>query len=260
MRGSTKMFMVSNYWSGGNRDTHHEMDDAYSDMRRDYQGGHNESRVGRYGETRGNYPRETYGRSEGDEMRNGGVMDPDEVMASRRYRRRSDGTFAPRSDGARDYPPPVYRGRDDTMNRVIGFAQPQNRMDYNYRSDAAYSQMDETKSRHSDTMMGGASGHKNYLDEEMAEEWMQGLHNSDGTKGPHWTKEQVKQLVAQRKLDMDVLDAWVAMNAVYSDYCKVAKAHNVNNIDFYVAMAKAFAEDEDAKDDKLALYYECIVK
>jgi hypothetical protein len=94
----------------------------------------------------------------------------------------------------------------------------------------------------------------------MADEWMHGLRNADGTTGPHWDKEQVRQLVNQRKLNMDPLEAWVALNAVYSDYCKVAKSHNVNNIDFYVAMAKAFAEDEDAKDDKLALYYECIVK
>lgn len=228
------MFMVSNYRSGGNWDARPETGDDYTDMRRDYRG---------------------------DKMRNGGVMDPDEVAESRRrYRRHSDGTFAPRSEEARDYPPPVYRGKGDTMNRVIGFAQPQNRVDYNYRSDAAYSQMDETKSRHSDIMMGGASGHKNYLDEEMADEWMHGLRNADGTTGPHWDKEQVRQLVNQRKLNMDPLEAWVALNAVYSDYCKVAKAHNVNNIDFYVAMAKAFAEDEDAKDDKLALYYECIVK
>lgn len=257
MRGATKMFMVSNSRGGdrdgGNRDTRYEMEDAYSEMRGGYQ---NESRRGSRGAlTWDTREPEGYGRSG---MR-GGMGSEDNMESRRRYRRHSDGTFAPRSEGWRDYPPPVYRQEGgETMNRVIGFGQQE--MGNDYRSDAAYNHMDEMGYRRSDMMMGGASGQTHHLNEEMAEEWMQGLNNSDGTKGPHWSKEQVKQIMSQRKMDMDPLEAWVALNAVYSDYCKVAKAHNVNNMEFYVAMAKAFAEDEDAKPNKLALYYEYIVK
>ena len=50
------------------------------------------------------------------------------------------------------------------------------------------------------------------------------------------------------------------MNMVYSDYSKVAKKLNVSNIDFYAEIAKAFLDDQDAAPDKLARYYEFVVK
>ena len=47
---------------------------------------------------------------------------------------------------------------------------------------------------------------------------------------------------------------------MYSDYMPVAKKLGVNNMDFYTQMAKAFLDDKDALPDKLARYYEYIVK
>ena len=191
------------------------------------------------------YPEHEYDREE--------MYGPNEVYGTTeaRFRDRkglehyNNGRFAPKSEY--DYPgavPPVYK---KTMNR-IGFDYP---MDANYH---------HTSGKHHDEMRSGKIEDTHTLTEEVAEEWMRGLHNADGTSGPHWSKEQVAQVVAQRKLDMSPLEAWVAMNMVYSDFCKVARANNVNTMDFYVAMAKAFVEDEDAKPDKLSLYYEYIVK
>lgn len=164
-----------------------------------------------------------------------------------------------------EYTPPYANVDRDYRGAENRFRDRKGREHYNSGRYAPMNTLDD--GHHTDSkVIGFAQGahdlkhHESGLDEAMAEEWMAGLHNADGTKGPHWDKEQVRQLVNQRKLDMDPIEAWVALNSIYSDYCKVAKAHNVNNIDFYVAMAKAFAEDEDAKDDKLALYYECIVK
>lgn len=50
------------------------------------------------------------------------------------------------------------------------------------------------------------------------------------------------------------------MNAMYSDYSGVAKKVNANNLDFYIAMAKAFLGDKDAVHDKLSAYYTAVVK
>ena len=48
---------------------------------------------------------------------------------------------------------------------------------------------------------------------------------------------------------------------IYSDYVKVAKKHGVGDkIDFYADMAKSFLCDKDAPKDKLARYYEYIVR
>lgn len=103
-----------------------------------------------------------------------------------------------------------------------------------------------------------AMDHK--LDEETAKEWTQHMENADGTKGPHWSMDQVKQVAAQKNISEDPLDFWVAINMMYSDYCVMAKKHNVNTVDFYVDMAKAFLDDKDAKPDKLGRYYHAVVK
>ena len=86
------------------------------------------------------------------------------------------------------------------------------------------------------------------------------MENADGTKGPHWSMDHTKQVAAQKNVSENPLEFWVAMNMMYSDYCAMAKKHNVNTVDFYVDMAKAFLDDKDAKPDKLGRYYYSIVK
>ena len=98
------------------------------------------------------------------------------------------------------------------------------------------------------------------MDMETAKEWTKHMKNEDGTKGPHWTFDQTKQLIQQRKLDVDEFEFFAILNAMYSDYCKVAKKHNINNMDFYVDLAVAWLDDEDAVPNKAMAYYECIVK
>lgn len=164
---------------------------------------------------------------------------------SRGYHRYSDGRFAPRSrwDG---HMPPVYYEEDDYMN-PIGF-----------RDDYVGDDLHGTSER----MMGHAYGSgAGKMDRETAEEWMRHLKNADGTTGPHWTMEQCKQVMQQRGLNCDPVEFWVAMNAEYSDRCKVNEAHGIRNIDFYVDSAKAFwLDDKDAVSNKEAAYYAYVVK
>ena len=96
---------------------------------------------------------------------------------------------------------------------------------------------------------------------EIASAWMEKIENDDGTKGPHWSFDQVRQVIDQRGISENPDAFWVAMNAMYSDYCKVAKKYGVgSNIDYWVDMAKAFIGDKDAKEDKLSRYYKYVVK
>ncbi len=99
---------------------------------------------------------------------------------------------------------------------------------------------------------------------EKAEEWVSQMQNEDGSVGPHWDIEQVRQLRQKKKelQDFDEVDVFAVLNMMYSDYCTVAKKLSVNNIDFYVLMTKAWLSDEDvaAGDKKTARYYEYIVK
>lgn len=182
---------------------------------------------------------------------NGGQMNyPRSEMNEPESRRRRDsrGRFRSQMDGGSGgemhYPgtvPPIYE--EYTQPRQIGFSAHGGEPKEGLRM-----------------IRGGAHQQDMELDEQTAHEWMENLQNEDGTKGPHWTKEQTTQVMEKRGFDCNRLEWWVAMNAMYSDYSKVAKKHNVNNVDFYADLAKAWLHDADAVDEKAAAYYQFVVK
>ena len=143
---------------------------------------------------------------------------------------------------------PPY-GEGDRMNE-IGFERGMN---------ANYESMDEMKSRRSEKEHGYAMADESF-NHETAKEWTKSMHNEDGTKGPHWTMEQVKQVMAQRGIKHDPAVFWAILNSMYSDYCAVFKKHGVNNMDFYVDMTSAWINDKDAVKDKAGAYFEYVVK
>lgn len=156
---------------------------------------------------------------------------------------------------------PRYEGGNDRM-RIIGFDRPENN-EMRMGSDASiphYREMDRMKGNKA--VKGGASSQSTPMfDEHMAKEWSSMMENEDGTKGPHWSMDQVKKVMEQKEMTGDPIQTWITMNMMYSDYCKAAKKLGVNNMDFYTEMSKAFLEDKDAgASDKLAAYYENIVK
>lgn len=44
------------------------------------------------------------------------------------------------------------------------------------------------------------------------------MENKDGTKGEHWTYEQVVQLVKDKGIKYDPCDFYAALNMIYSDH------------------------------------------
>lgn len=98
------------------------------------------------------------------------------------------------------------------------------------------------------------------MDEEMALDWVKDMKNANDTRGPHWKPEEVKQLIQQKGLDVDFWPFYAALNAEYSDRCKVNEKHGVSKIDFYLDSVMAFwLHDEDAVKNKVTAYYECVV-
>ena len=95
----------------------------------------------------------------------------------------------------------------------------------------------------------------------MADHWMRGLQNEDGSQGPHWSLDQVKQVMAQKGVHADPFEFFAVLNSMYADYCKVFKKYGVGDkLDFYIDMAKAFIDDKDAGANKVVKYFENIVK
>lgn len=98
------------------------------------------------------------------------------------------------------------------------------------------------------------------LDRKEAEEWVSHMRNTDGSIGQHWSFDQAKQLMTQKKIDCDPVQFYAALNAVYSDFYAVAKKHGVSNIEFFADLAKAWLDDQDAVPDKLSAYYAHVVE
>ena len=99
---------------------------------------------------------------------------------------------------------------------------------------------------------------------EDAKMWAEKLINDDGTTGPHWDIVSTNSVAASIGLKFEHISDWcwwIAINAMYSDYCAVAMKYGVDTAEFYADMAKAFLFDKDAPSpmEKLAKYYHCIV-
>lgn len=100
-----------------------------------------------------------------------------------------------------------------------------------------------------------------FFNRDMAERWMEGLQNEDGSRGPHWSIEDVKTLMKQRGINEDPVRVWAAMNAEYSDGATVYRKYGVDRPEFYLDVACAkWLHDKDAVPDKLAAYYAHVAK
>lgn len=97
-------------------------------------------------------------------------------------------------------------------------------------------------------------------------EWKRELVNADGTKGEHFKMEHIMKAAKDMGIrfhEYDEKELCLTVNMLYSDYCEVLKPFISPDKELYVyvAMGKAFLEDEDAPEgsEKLALYYHCVV-
>ena len=97
--------------------------------------------------------------------------------------------------------------------------------------------------------------HSGHLGEHLAKLWTCKMCNKDGTKGAHWTWEQVSQVVREKGLKYDLSDFYASLNMVYSDFynSKFETTH-------YIEMAKDWLDDADAGEHKLLKYYFFVVK
>ena len=98
--------------------------------------------------------------------------------------------------------------------------------------------------------------------------WKQMMENEDGTHGPHYDMQQVMDVADKLGINFErdeftEKEFCVAVNMMYSDYCKVAKKYVSpdREIMFFAELANAFLCDEDGPgpSEKLALYFNCIV-
>lgn len=93
----------------------------------------------------------------------------------------------------------------------------------------------------------------NALTEKMAIE----LVNNMKPYGKKWDIEEIKEMQYKRGLNnISEIDFFVVMNSAYNDYKDIFN----ENIEDYIHFTLDFIEDEDAKKDKVFLYFTTIPK
>lgn len=91
----------------------------------------------------------------------------------------------------------------------------------------------------------------NVLNKKMAEEIVHKMKPN----GMRWTFEETKDLQRQYGVDnINPVDFFIVMNSAFNDYRDLFQ----NNVEDYIKFTIDFIEDEDAKQDKIFLYYTTI--
>lgn len=93
----------------------------------------------------------------------------------------------------------------------------------------------------------------NHLNKSMAEE----IVNKMRPYGKRWSIEETRQMQEQRGIsNVPDVDFFIVINSAYNDYQNLFG----DNVEDYVRFTMDFIQDEDAKQDKVFLYYTQIVE
>ena len=104
-----------------------------------------------------------------------------------------------------------------------------------------------------------------HFNKECAVKAVSKMHNTDGTRGPHWDLIQTTRVAEQYGINtktgkFNEYDWYVALNMVRSDYYKfVFTTFHSDNIKYFVGLAKAFLEDDDVDEGKMWYYYKYVM-
>ena len=104
--------------------------------------------------------------------------------------------------------------------------------------------------------MGHGESHgqeQKHLDQHTAKKWVEAM-------GESFSMEETMEALKKRKCRCEPLEFWVIVNAMKSDYPKLAAKYGVDHIDFYADMAVEWLEDRDAKPGKAMNYYRNVVR
>ena len=81
---------------------------------------------------------------------------------------------------------------------------------------------DKSPSEHRETQRANETRSERHevspLDKETAEKWVAEMTRPEGGKGGRWSYQNVADLLRSKNSDLPPVDAFVAMNMLYSDY------------------------------------------
>lgn len=195
----------------------------------------------------------------------GGYERSDYTPSNRGYGRME---YLPQSEYGRGYSPgmayaPNMGGYSEYGSEMrMGYDMPESRRYQNGRFAPARSGPEQHSGQHK-MQMGFASGEDDVMpfNQMTAEKWVRSMKGADGSHGARCSMDQAKMVMDQIGCNCDPWEFYAALNAMYSDYAEVLKKYGLgDNMYAFGELAKAFIEDKDAMPDKLARYYQYIVK
>ncbi len=197
-----------------------------------------------YGEYRGEYRGENRGEGRGEyrgENRGGQEYGRYNEMPESRRRRDRRGRYAmggeyDEDEEEEEYSPRSMRGNYRPRSNSYGDI---------YAEGTIYAP--NAMNRPMSGMMGGEMSEP--VDEHTARMWVQKM---DG--GEHFKPEMAEQYRTALCPQCEKWEYFVAINAMYSDYCETAKKMGTDKPEFYAYLAKDFLMDKDAGPHKLRKY------
>lgn len=94
-----------------------------------------------------------------------------------------------------------------------------------------------------------------HIGEELAKCWVSKMENKDGTRGEHWSMEQVANAMKEKNVKHDLSDFYTVINMMYSDFY-----NSRFDTTTYIDMAKDWLDDKDVGGCKLLKYYYFVTK
>ena len=192
------------------------------------------------------YSQENGGRMEYERMEGGDMrrMTYDNMPENRR-RRDSRGRFM-------EYESPSYAHYGREENGAYGDGKHQDRQQW---PDSEHHNMPANvigfKSRKEERQKKKPEGE---LDYEKAKAWVEKM-------GEHFSFDKAKAIMQRiGAMECKPIEFWAVINSLYSDYGEVLEKFSMDSPEVYGALTKAWLEDEDAVENKVLEYLECIVK
>lgn len=101
------------------------------------------------------------------------------------------------------------------------------------------------------------------LTKEKAKEWVEAMTPPDPNAKPNGGKmtwEEVRAIASRHGIteERKLVELYAMVNAMKSDYHKVAQKYGTMSNEYFYDLAKAFIDDDDAKLHKVARYYKYI--
>lgn len=105
------------------------------------------------------------------------------------------------------------------------------------------------------------SGNTGALDRDEAKKYVDRMLDANGLHvGETWSMDTVRDVLAGRGMDDELLEMYVAMNMIKADFGRALTRHGADDVELVVEMAHDWIHDPDAKTGKLGRYMREIAK